>query len=38
MMEVMGTFHNYGDAPKNVAALKCLGINRTVLEEAKSTY
>jgi len=26
VMEVMGTLHKYGDAPKNGAALKCLGI------------
>jgi len=25
-MEVMGTFHKYGDAPKNGDALKYLGI------------
>jgi hypothetical protein len=26
MMEVMGTFHKYGDAPENDDALKYLGI------------
>jgi hypothetical protein len=26
VMELMGTFHNYGDVPKNGAVLKYLGI------------